>query len=125
MHLRDHVRDDDLNVAIRVMLESFISAQKFSVRRSLRRGFQPYLTSNKDFNELLLHSLRQLANDAQTYFQMKHRKLPEEVEVYMDDLEQKARDYKVYDLTDFYTSASFKSDGFQADHERRVIVRKF
>ena len=61
------------------MLESFIMAQKFSVRRALRRGFQPYLTSNKDYTELLLHALRQLANDAQTYFQMRSRQMPEQV----------------------------------------------
>ena len=40
------------------MLESFITAQKFSVRRALRRGFQSYLTSAKDYHELLLHALR-------------------------------------------------------------------
>jgi hypothetical protein len=28
MHLRDVVRDDDVNLAIRVMLDSFISSQK-------------------------------------------------------------------------------------------------
>lgn len=27
MHLRDHVRDDDVNVAISVMLRSFLNAQ--------------------------------------------------------------------------------------------------
>jgi len=37
MHLRDFVREDDVDMAIRVMVESFISAQKFSVMRSLRR----------------------------------------------------------------------------------------
>jgi DNA replication licensing factor MCM2 len=81
MHLRDHVRDDDLNVAIRVMLESFISAQKFSVRRSLRRGFQPYLTQNKDFNELMMHALLQFARDAVVYYQHRNktREMPPQV----------------------------------------------
>jgi DNA replication licensing factor MCM2 len=37
VHLRERVRDDDLDVAIRIMLESFINAQKFSVMRSLRK----------------------------------------------------------------------------------------
>ena len=32
MHLRDHVRDDDVDMAIRMTLESFIQAQK--VRRT-------------------------------------------------------------------------------------------
>lgn len=37
MHLRDYVVEDDVNMAIRVMLESFIDTQKFSIMRSMRK----------------------------------------------------------------------------------------
>lgn len=37
MHLRDFVLEDDVNMAIRIMLESFIDTQKFSVMRSMRK----------------------------------------------------------------------------------------
>ena len=37
IHLRDYVLEDDVNMAIRVMLESFIDTQKFSVMRSMRK----------------------------------------------------------------------------------------
>ena len=37
MHLQEYVRDEDVNVAIRILLESFISTQKFQVMRSLRK----------------------------------------------------------------------------------------
>ena len=37
MHLREYVADDDVNMAIRVMLESFIDTQKYSVMRSMRK----------------------------------------------------------------------------------------
>ena len=37
MYLRDYVQEDDVNMAIRVMLESFIDTQKYSVMRSMRR----------------------------------------------------------------------------------------
>jgi DNA replication licensing factor MCM2 len=37
MHLRDQVRSDDLDVAIKVTLSSFIGAQKHAVMRSLRK----------------------------------------------------------------------------------------
>ena len=36
MHLREIVRDEDVNVAISVMLEGFIQSQKFSVAKSIR-----------------------------------------------------------------------------------------
>lgn len=35
MHLRDYVNDDDVNLAICMMLESFIETQKYSVMKSM------------------------------------------------------------------------------------------
>jgi DNA replication licensing factor MCM2 len=43
MHLRDYVRDDDMDASIRIMLGSFIDAQKFSVRRRSRAFTFAYL----------------------------------------------------------------------------------
>ena len=37
LHLRDYVNEDDVNMAIRIMLESFINTQKFSIMRSMRK----------------------------------------------------------------------------------------
>lgn len=37
MHLRDYVRQDDLDVAIRVMLESFLAANKHHVAKTLAK----------------------------------------------------------------------------------------
>ena len=63
----DSGTDDDVDMAIRMTLESFIQAQKFSVMRSLRRGFQRYITYKKDNNELLLFMLQGLVKDQQTW----------------------------------------------------------
>ena len=57
---REFVREDDVNMAIRVMLESFIDTQKFSVMKSMKRNFARYLTYKRDNNELLLFILRQI-----------------------------------------------------------------
>ena len=37
MHLRSYVNDDDVNTANRIVLESFVETQKFSIMRSIRR----------------------------------------------------------------------------------------
>ena len=37
LHLRDYVREDDMNLAIRMMLESFISTQKFAIMKRLTK----------------------------------------------------------------------------------------
>ena len=39
LHLREFVNEDDVNMALRVMLESFVSTQKFSVMKSMRQVF--------------------------------------------------------------------------------------
>lgn len=36
MHLRDYVQEDDVNMAIRMMLESFVETQKYSVMKSMK-----------------------------------------------------------------------------------------
>merc|ERR1719402_463849 len=53
MHLREYVHEDDVNMAIRVMLESFIDTQKFSVMRTMKKTFARYLAFKRDNNELL------------------------------------------------------------------------
>ena len=60
LFFREFVREDDVNMAIRVMLESFIDTQKFSVMKSMKRNFARYLTYKRDNNELLLFILRQI-----------------------------------------------------------------
>lgn len=37
MHLRDVVRQDDVDRAIAVMLSSFVNSQKYSVRRQMEK----------------------------------------------------------------------------------------
>ena len=37
MHLREYVRGDDIDLAISVMVGSFVSAQKTSIKRTLER----------------------------------------------------------------------------------------
>merc|ERR1712080_764770 len=42
MHLREFVHEDDVNMAIRVMLESFIDTQKFSVMKAMKKNFNRF-----------------------------------------------------------------------------------
>ena len=37
MQLRDYVREEDVNMAIRMALESFVETQKYSVMKSMRQ----------------------------------------------------------------------------------------
>lgn len=54
MHLRDHVQESDMNFAIRIVLDSFVDTQKYSVMKSMR---QVLLLSNFFYFFLLLLNL--------------------------------------------------------------------
>merc|ERR1712048_122710 len=54
MHLREFASEDDVNMAMRVMLESFIDTQKYSVMKAMKKNFARYLSYKRDNNELLL-----------------------------------------------------------------------
>ncbi|XP_021108316.1 DNA replication licensing factor MCM2-like isoform X1 [Heterocephalus glaber] len=89
IHLRDYVIEDDVNMAIRVMLESFIDTQKFSVMRSMRKTFARYLSFRRDNNELLLFILKQLVAEQVTYQRNRFGAQQDTIEVPEKDLVDK------------------------------------
>ena len=118
MHLREYVRDDDVNAAIGVMLESFISAQKFSVMRQLKRSFQKYLTYQKDNNELLIYLLEDLLQ------QNRHMAVsPDILQVTLPEFERRSRELGVHDLSHFFQSDKFLQRGFVL--QQNVIMKNF
>ena len=111
MQLREVVRDDDVNLAIRVMLDSFISSQKYGVQRSLRKSFHHYLNHAKDNNELLFHLLQIMVRDEMQYARAKNvlRLREETVRVGKTDFEQRAKEVGVHQFEAFYESKLFTS----------------
>jgi DNA replication licensing factor MCM2 len=129
MHLRDYVRDDDMDAAIRMMLESFIMAQKFSVQRALRRSFAKYITNGDDRAHLLLHMLQDLFRKEQMYqiirLRQRHQseEMLERLEIQLDELESRARERRIYDISQFCSSTVFRDSGYNLDTERGIISR--
>jgi DNA replication licensing factor MCM2 len=131
MHLREYVRDDDMDAAIRMMLGSFIDAQKFSVRRALKRSFAKFITSGEDRAHLLLFILQDLFRKEQLYqvIRQRQRNLPESeierLDVPLDELEGRARERRIYDVSEFCQSAAFREAGYVLDAQRGIISRAF
>jgi len=129
MHLRDYVRDDDMDASIRMMLESFIVAQKFSVRRALRRSFTKFISSGEDRAYLLLHMLQDLFRKEQMYqvIRLRQRNQSEDaldyLDVHLDELESRARERRIFDVSEFLRSESFSEAGYGYDETRKVITR--
>ncbi|PJF19878.1 DNA helicase [Paramicrosporidium saccamoebae] len=124
MHLRDHVRSDDIDLAIRVMLSSFIQSQKYSVMTHLRRAFGKYITHRKEHGELLLFALQELVNERIKLLSVRYSdELPGEIEIDMPDFEARAKELNVYDIKPFLSSRFFTASGCRVDLDRRVIVK--
>lgn len=77
----------DVNMAIRVMLESFISTQKVAVVQRLQARLSRFLTYKKDHNELLLHVLNQAFTEHMQYLQARRGAVPDHVELQKEDFE--------------------------------------
>merc|ERR1712226_506625 len=123
MHLREFVRDDDVNMAIRVMLESFIDTQKFSVMKQMKRKFARYLTFKRDNNELLLFILRQLTQDTTSYLRSRYGTEQDVIEISEADMLDKARQINIQNLQPFFNSQVFKGNNFKYDSTRKIITR--
>jgi len=124
MHLREYVHEDDVNMAIRVMLESFIDTQKFSVMRNMKKTFARYLSFKKDNNELLLFVLKQLVRDQITYHKNRYRTEPSVIEIGEDDFMDRARQVDVHNLVTFYESEIFTGNRFKYDKTQKVITQQ-
>ncbi|XP_010771363.1 DNA replication licensing factor MCM2 [Notothenia coriiceps] len=125
MHLRDYVLEDDVNMAIRVMLESFIDTQKFSVMRSMRKTFSRYLAFRRDNNELLLFILKQLMAEQVAYQRNRYGVQNDTIEVAEKDLHDKARQINIHNLSSFYDSDIFRSNKFSHDGKKKLILQQF
>ncbi|XP_068667407.1 DNA replication licensing factor MCM2-like [Aristolochia californica] len=124
MHLRNYVSQEDVDMAIRVLLESFISTQKFGVQKALEKNFKKYMTFKKDYNEFVLHLLRGLVRDALHFGEIvagpNHG--PDHVRVRVQDLKSKAQEYEINDLSHFFASSLFSEAHFDLDEEHEWIT---
>lgn len=120
MSLRDHVNDDDVNSAIKVMLESFLQAQKISVRRQLQQSFRKYITYGEGNNQLLYHTLNGKFKDQ--YILNRHVGRPNDsIRIYTDDFERIARGMNIYDVAPFYKSTLFRNS-YELDERNKCII---
>jgi len=101
MHLRNEVRNDDVDLAISVLLESFIQSQKISVGRVIRKKFNAYISFREDMNTSLLHLLGKLFKEQIQYLQLIADNKTSEVKVPVYTLNEGAKELNIFDTSDF------------------------
>jgi len=112
MALREYVRADDINLAIEVAVGSFVNAQKLSIKKTLQRGFRKYLTQSKDHEELLAFLLGGLVKDKARLYQVQRHEQPEKVTVKLSELEERAKEHDIFDISPFLRSKLFSTNGY-------------
>ena len=136
MHLRDHVTEEDVNMAMRVMLECFIKTQKYAVRQSLTKHFQRYIRYRKDNQELLLHLLKNLVTEGLQLRRLKSRERhgideqleqesEEDLAVSLEDFTARARQLDITRLDEFFDSDLFARNRYIVNRESRQIIKTF
>ncbi|EDO35060.1 predicted protein [Nematostella vectensis] len=123
MHLREYVMEDDVNMAIRVMLESFIDTQKFSVMRNMKKAFSHYLAYRRDNNELLLFVLKQLIKEQITFYRSRYHSEPDVIEIQEEEFTDRARQINIINLASFYDSPVFQANRFVHDKKKKLIIQ--
>ncbi|OZJ03093.1 hypothetical protein BZG36_03914 [Bifiguratus adelaidae] len=122
MHLREYVRSDDVDMAIQVMLKSFVTAQKYSVMRVLNKKFAKYINQASDHNELLLYTLGQLYKQKLRSLSVKQRRTGV-VDIDIEDLESRVKELEIHDIQPFLNSILFQQNHYRFDPNRGVIQR--
>ncbi|KAJ8324432.1 MCM DNA helicase complex subunit [Batrachochytrium dendrobatidis] len=121
MHLRDTVRQDDIDHAISVTVRSFISAQKHSVKKSLSRVFDKYISSDVDMHELMHHVLSDILKEHMRFEYLRGNSAIGRVEIDCEEFELRAKEHRMFDLTTYYESDLFQQS-FSLDRGRGKIM---
>ena len=131
LHLREYVRSDDVDMAIRIILESFIQTQKQSIQISLRKHFKQYLNFARDTNQLLLHVLNEEIDEEIKWRQMTQQQAidtedtqQQKIDIDFKDFQQRAQQLSITttNLNQFIRSDKFKNNGFEYDKKKKIIT---
>ena len=125
---RDHVNDDDVDVAIATMLESFINSQKHAVKMALRKTFRSYIVRPEDNFGLILYQLTELVREKMLALQLNSTEDYQgtiTITIPVRELEEKVQQMGISGVTSFLDSPLFKENKFSYDARKKEISRVF
>lgn len=102
-----------------------VQAQKFSVQKQLRKRFQRFMAAQSDYNNLLLTILRGMAREASRMAAMTQGDHAAAAEVQIDRgrFEERAADYSITAVDQFYECKLFQENGFNlAEDGGRIVM---
>lgn len=114
MYLRNNVNDDDTNFAIKLVIESFLSTQKYSVQKNLRRVFQIYLHEDQGKVDMLMRILMQAIKEKENFNAVRNNAPDadlQEITIKRSDFERLANENHIESISGFFNSTQFKRSG--------------
>lgn len=125
MNLREYVRADDIDLAIQVTVGSFVNAQKISIKKTLERGFRKYVHKATDNEELLAFLLGQIIKEKVQLTIAQRGQEPNKVSVQLSQLETRAKEMEIYDVSSFLRSKVFHTNGYKYLSGPKAIEKVF
>eukprot|EP00210_Caulerpa_lentillifera_P000549 g530.t1 len=123
MHLRDQVLPQDIDMGVRMMVETFITTQKFSVQRSLRRRMQRHLNKGKNSEAVLLEMLDQLFKELIRDYRVKGQRVPTVLSLKITEVENKIKQ-TVPNFTRLINHSSIQRSHYIINTEANTISKK-
>ena len=109
LHLREYVRSEDVDVAIKMLLESFLQSQKSSIASALRPKLTKFLSCSSDDFELLFHILKQMAKEKARYKKIMENSSDAvvDVDISKDEFALETKDIPQFTIEKFLKSSDF------------------
>lgn len=100
--LNEYVSKEDIDMAIKITLDSFISAQKYTHAKALRKKFEKYLNEKDDFS-FYLFILNEIFNDKIKFF----KTVSNTVTIEKNEFERRVRGFGIKFNYKFYEKDIF------------------
>ena len=121
MHLRNSVEEEDVDMAIHVMLHSVINAQKFSVANRLKKTFAKYFAKESDNHSFMYNLLLIVFRETELYANKKEASFSGII--HADDFETRARENGLSNFESFYKSPIFNTN-YKYDSKNKLIRKR-
>lgn len=123
MHLRNHVTMDDVRMAVKLTLQTFVATQKKAHRRDMEQVFANQLNYNRSATDLLLSILKNMVIESRKLLAHKlgTAEAINDIEIEEREFRKKCRRVDDCDPTYLYRMSIFKNNHFSYDPKKHLI----
>ncbi|CAI2383768.1 unnamed protein product [Moneuplotes crassus] len=125
MHLREYVQTVDIDLAIKMLLESFLQSQKSSLASALRPKLIKFLSHSEDDYDLLLHTLNKLAKEKASFLRLNNGGIGGvlDIEISVHEFSNETKDISHYTIEKFFKSVAFcKQYSIEGDFIKTKVI---